>query len=241
MKVVDRIPVMLDPAELLSLPEFRRLRERRSEVGRLLQVSSGLIRSRGVFTLLRIENISNGTVHLEGQHILSSIALADMAKPGQRVAPYVITIGLALEEEASRMTQTDLFGGWLLGRIGDYALGEASLYVRSLVEGELGKGLSNFAPGTGTGRLFGIAQQKALFDILDPQSSIGVTLTPSYLMVPLKSISGVFAACDGEYVMCRYCPRECEYRRAQFTGEHFVVKSGQRECDGALPSSYLSV
>jgi len=236
MRVVGRIPVKFGPEEVLGLPEFRKLRHRESEVGRLLQVGIALMRPRGVFTLLRIESISKGAVHLEGEHTLNSIALADMARPGQRVAPYVITIGQGLEEEASRMNQTDVFGGWLLGRIGDYALGKASLHIRSLIEGELGETPSSFAPGTGTGRLFGIEQQKVLFDILDPPNSIGVTLTPSYLMVPLKSISGVFAAVEGEYVACRYCPRECEYRRAQFGGEYPMVKPGCEECDGFVPS-----
>jgi len=240
MRVVDRIPVKLDSEEVLDLPEFRRLRNRESEVRRLLQVSSALMRPRGVFTLLRIRSVSNGAVHLEGEHILNSIALAEMAKTGQKVAPYVITIGPDLEDEASRMSQTDIFGGWLLARIGDYALGKASLYVRSLTERELGKSPSSFSPGTGTGRLFGIEQQEVLFDILDPRNSIGVTLTPSYLMVPLKSISGVFAAADGEYVACRYCPRECEYRRAEFSGEYLAVKPGGRECDGSIQPDRLA-
>ena len=240
VRIVDRIPVKLDPAEVLGLAEFRRLRDREGEVRRLLQASSTLMRPRGVFTLLAVESISNGTVHLEGGHVLNSIVLADAARPGRRVAPYVITIGPELEDEASRMSQTDIFGGWLLARIGDYALGKASLYVRSLIEGELGKSPSSFSPGTGTGRLFGIEQQKVLFDILAPQNSIGVTLTLGYVMVPFKSISGVFAAADGEYVACRYCPGGCRYRKAEYSGEYLAVKRGGEECDGSVQSDCLA-
>jgi len=88
------------------------------------------------------------------------------------------------------------------------------------VEESLGDKVSDFGPGEGTGELFGIEQQTVLFRILQPLKSIGVQLTPSYLMIPKKSESGVFAVTDEEYVACQYCPKKCEYRETAFRGKY---------------------
>jgi len=227
MKVVDSIPVEIDPKELSRSPEFRRLKGRETEIASLVEKSRGLIKPKAVFTLLEVEDINEDCVQLEGGHALRSLVLSDVLKRGQAVAPYVITIGPELEGEASSMSDRDVFGAWALGRIGDHALGKASFHVKSLIAHELGNGLSSFAPGTGTGKLFGLEQQAVLFQILDPTNSIAVTLTPGYLMIPIKSISGVFTTTMREYDACQYCPRECENRRKPFGGEYLDI-----ECNG---------
>jgi hypothetical protein len=99
-----------------------------------------------------------------------------------------------------------------------------------LIESELGGKVSSFGPGTGTGILFDIKQQKVLFKILDPMKSIGVQLSSSYLMIPRKSVSGVFASIDEEYVACQYCPKKCDGRRAAFIGQYRSIN-----CEHTLP------
>jgi len=82
------------------------------------------------------------------------------------------------------------------------------------VEETLGANVSCFSPGSGTGRLFGIEQQRVLFEILDPKKNIKVELAPSFLMVPRKSVSGIYAVTRQEYFACQYCPRErCQNRK----------------------------
>lgn len=238
-KVVDSIPVEIDHEELSRSREFRRLRGREKEIEFLAEKSRDLIRPRAVLTFLEVKEINEDCIQLEGGHVLRSQILSGTLRCGQVVSPYVITIGHELEEEASRMSDRDVFGGWVLGRIGDYALGKASLHVRSLVAHELGDGLSDFAPGTGTGKLFGLEQQTVLFDILDPLSSIAVTLTSSYLMIPIKSVSGVFARTGQDYVACQYCPRECESRRKPFAGEYLSVECKGGDGDGAVSPDYV--
>jgi cobalamin-dependent methionine synthase I len=45
-----------------------------------------------------------------------------------------------------------------------------------------------FSAGSGD---FSIEYQKKLFEILDPPTSIGLTLNDSYLMTPLKSVTAL--------------------------------------------------
>jgi hypothetical protein len=240
MKVVDPIPVEIDHEELSRSREFRSLRSREKQIESLVEKSRDLIKPRAVFTFLKVNGIDGDLVQLEGDHVLRSSVLSNVLKCGQPVAPYVITIGQELEKEASRTSDRDVFGAWALGRIGDHALGKASLHVRSLISRELGESLSSFAPGTGTGKLFGLEQQAVLFQILDPLSNIAVSLTSSYLMIPIKSISGVFAEARQDYVACQYCPRECESRRKPFSGEYQSVECKGGDGGAAMSSDHVT-
>ena len=70
-----------------------------------------------------------------------------------------------------------------------------------------------------------ISEQTKLFAMLgDGAEKIGVTLKPSYLMVPTKSCSGIYFAHSGHYENCMLCPRiDCPNRRAPFAGEELIV------------------
>jgi len=62
-----------------------------------------------------------------------------------------------------------------------------------------------------------ISGQKQLFPLIgDVKNLIGVELTESFLMVPLKSTSGIIFTTDEDWVNCQRCPREnCINRRVE--------------------------
>ena len=63
-----------------------------------------------------------------------------------------------------------------------------------------------------------IGQQKELFRILgDVKSAIGVELTDSCLMLPMKSASGILFQTESNFESCQLCPRKnCPNRRARY-------------------------
>ena len=63
-----------------------------------------------------------------------------------------------------------------------------------------------------------IGQQKPLFKLLgDVKSSIGVELTESLLMLPAKSVSGIYFPTETSFFSCQLCPRErCDSRKAKY-------------------------
>ncbi|MEM2960486.1 MAG: vitamin B12 dependent-methionine synthase activation domain-containing protein [Candidatus Bathyarchaeia archaeon] len=228
MKVIDRISVQLNLEEFMRISTARKLRE--VDVAPLIEVCHQLIKPKAVYTFLKVVSINGDEVLLSSGHTLKSIILSDMLKPEQTVVPYVVTIGPKLENYISKNAKESILQAWIMERIGDYALEKAAAHVRSLIEKDLRSPATNFGPGTGTGKLFGIEQQEIIFRILDPPKNIGVHLTPSYLMVPRKSVSGVLATTEKEYIACKYCPRErCENRRKPFSGEYFVIKCEARD------------
>jgi hypothetical protein len=76
-------------------------------------------------------------------------------------------------------------------------------------------------PGSGDARLWPIGQQRPLFELLgDVEAAIGVRLTPSFLMVPNKSVSGILFPTEVRFESCQLCTREnCPRRRAPYSGE----------------------
>ncbi|MEM2930376.1 MAG: vitamin B12 dependent-methionine synthase activation domain-containing protein [Thermoproteota archaeon] len=225
IEVVDHMPIEFVMEELLRSIRVGRLRDRDREIETLVDKSRGLIEPRAVYAFTRVMDIQGDEVLLEGGHTLKSVVLGDILTRGQEVVPYVVTIGPKLEEEASQLGASSVFGAFVLEKVGDYAVSKASIQVRRRVESRLGGRVSGFGPGTGSGKLFDIEQQRVLFSILNPLENIGVRLTPSYLMVPRKSVSGVFAVTPNKYVACQYCPREgCEGRRRSFLGEYIPIR-----------------
>ena len=63
-----------------------------------------------------------------------------------------------------------------------------------------------------------VTQQLALFALLgDVETGIGVTLTDHCLMLPLKSVSGLYFPTEVTFESCQLCPRtRCEGRRAAY-------------------------
>ncbi len=218
--MIDNIPVEYDEEELWRKLNMKKLKGQKKEIISLIEESRELIEPKAVYTHLEVVEIAGDSVRLDSGDVLKGIILADMLKCGQKVAPYVATLGPNLENRASKLARDNVFLAFILNKIGDYALEIARGNIQLLVEKTLGDKVSDFGPGEGTGKLFGIEQQKVLFRILQPLENIGVRLTPSYLMIPKKSMSGVFAVTDEEYIACQYCPKKCEERRSAFRGEY---------------------
>lgn len=223
MKVIDPVPIELDAGEFLRFPGIRTLKGQ--DICQLIEKSRQLIEPKAVFEYVNVTVVDGHEVRLKTGHILRSIVLADMLERGQGVAPYVVTIGPRLERRASEEAKGSILRSWMLDKVGDYALEKASAHLKSRVEEALGGSVSVFSPGSGTGKLFGIDQQKVLFQILSPSESIGVSLTPGCMMVPRKSLSGVLAVTRREYIACQYCPRErCDNRKKPFSGEYYPLE-----------------
>ncbi|WP_287588999.1 vitamin B12 dependent-methionine synthase activation domain-containing protein [Candidatus Borrarchaeum sp.] len=217
MEVIDFIPIDLDARDLIRTLKNRRMKE--TKVVPLIEDCRRLIEPTTVYTLLKVTSIKKDEIQLESEYILKSSILGEVLKVNQTVVPYIVTIGPGLEKKASEETKSSILRGFIMECIADYAVEKAAAYVRSLMKEKLGSTISNFTPGSGTGKLFDIKQQEVIFQILNPTGTIGVHLTPSFLMIPRKSLSGIFAATPEEYFACQYCPRTCEYRKKSFSGE----------------------
>ncbi|MBQ2278820.1 MAG: hypothetical protein II333_09645 [Clostridia bacterium] len=87
-------------------------------------------------------------------------------------------------------------------------------YLREHIYG--GDKFSRLSPGSLSS--WDIAGQVPLFDFLGEGTALAeVELTPSYLMIPYKSGSGLSFPTDSPFESCMRCPREnCPNRRAEY-------------------------
>ena len=71
-----------------------------------------------------------------------------------------------------------------------------------------------------------LEEQTPLFKILgDTEAAIGVRLTESLLMIPTKSISGIFFFGEVAFESCQLCPREeCPGRRAAYDKDLYETR-----------------
>jgi hypothetical protein len=135
----------------------------------------------------------------------------------ERVFPYVATCGQELD--AISIESDDIFGQFCRDTLKEMALRAAMAHLVTHLKGAYSlETLVSMNPGSGDINVWPIEQQRELFAFLgDAPESIGVVLTDSCLMVPNKSVSGLFYPSEDGFQSCQLCHRErCPGRRAPF-------------------------
>ena len=135
-----------------------------------------------------------------------------------RVFPFVMTIGQSMDEIID--AKTDLLEKYLLDEIGNLILRKArSRFEHHLRSAFALEKISCMAPGS-LGD-WPIQEQKPLFSLLpEVSAALGVHLTESFLMLPRKSISGIYFPSETTFFSCQLCPRErCDARKARYDPE----------------------
>jgi hypothetical protein len=121
------------------------------------------------------------------------------------------------ELEAINVEEGDVMRKFCLDAIKECILEEAYLHLETHVK-------DTYQPGTmahmnpGSLKDWPISQQPQLFSLFgDVEGLIGVKLTASNLMDPLKSVSGIQFPTEVDFKSCKLCTRHpCVKRRAEY-------------------------
>jgi hypothetical protein len=185
------------------------------QVQTLLDLAKPLISARAVYDVCYVEEKLEDTIVIDGVRLGSQVLRKNLENVG-RVFPYVVTIGIELERKADACT--DLLERYYLDVIGNAAVGKARKHLEDHLRSRFALGgLSFMSPGS-LGD-WPIEEQRPLFSILKgAEASIGVKLTESFLMIPKKSISGIYFPTEVTFYNCQLCPRpHCEGRKARYS------------------------
>jgi hypothetical protein len=216
MEPVGQIPVVLDAQEIAARLRFDPARAGFDSLDELVAAAQRLIEPRGVCEVGYVGAMGERTVEVAGVRFESPILRRNLDHTN-KVFPYIITIGPELEREAG--AQTDLLKQYYLEEMANIALEQAASTLSSRLEARHGLGpLSSMSPGSLED--WPITEQAKLFAIFgDTERLIGVRLTDSMLMVPRKSISGIFFPSEEGFVACQLCDRpRCQGRKAPYNG-----------------------
>jgi hypothetical protein len=171
-----------------------------------------------LYRYMAVEGVQHERIKLEGGADLSGKLLAQHLAPASEVILILCTVGAELEKLVSETMRTDpVFALALdgLGSAGVEALANAACR-RFEVEAEEGRKMTSIPLSPGMVDWSVEEGQSQIFELLSAED-IGVSLTPSWVMIPRKSLSmvlGIGEQMASGKTTCDYCSmREtCRYQ-----------------------------
>jgi hypothetical protein len=174
-----------------------------------------------IYEIFKIDKIKGNSVYFNSGHILNGPNISKILKGSEITAIFIFTLGSGIDDMIEK-TSSD---GDTLATIIMDSITTSMLTILGKKAGELIKkegikkdnwsSTCTYSPGQFK---WTIEEQKEIFNMVDG-SRIGVKLNKSYLMIPFKSISGVYGfgpkdKIDKTRVACDICPRKnCIGRR----------------------------
>jgi hypothetical protein len=214
MEILKNIPIEINITEIK-----RRLHLTRDKdvnfVQQLIDDSASLIEARAVYKICYIEEKLDEAVRVGGLTFTSKVLRKNLDSV-ERLFPYVVTIGATFEEEMRN--NPDLIKQFYLDTIGTAALTSARKHLEKHLKSKFAISKMSFmSPGSLSD--WPLEQQRPLFELLeDVENCIGVKLNDSLLMIPGKSVSGIYFPTEITFFSCQLCPRkECMGRKAAYS------------------------
>jgi len=214
MEIVDHIPVNLEAGEIARHLHIRPERAGASHPEELIELARPLVDLRAVYDISYVGKKDAESVEVAGVVFRSRVLRHNLDR-AQKVFPYIMTIGPALEKRAASLG--DLLRQYYLEEIANLILEQGASWLTEKLKERWGfAGLSNMSPGSLED--WPISEQRPLFSLFgDTEKAVGVRLTDHMLMVPRKSISGILFPSEEGFTACELCPREkCPSRRAPY-------------------------
>ena len=178
-----------------------------------------LICPKGLSDVIYVEKRNADSIVFDRVTFTSKV-LTENLKDINRVFPYIATCGNELEDFPGK-AEDPLLEFWI-DTIKEMALNTAIRAIREWIEKTYGiKQVSSMNPGSADAHVWPLRQQREMFSVFgDVEELIGVKLTESNLMIPNKSVTGIYFPTEKAFVNCTLCHREaCPNRKAPFRGE----------------------
>ena len=212
--ILDSLPFQIDLEQLkktLRIKEGSGMGEKVEAMAREAQVVG---RPKACYRVAYVESKGDDELVIEGVKFTSRVLRVNLDKVF-RVFPYVSTCGLELEVWSKSVD----------GMLEQYwAETIKEMTVRSTIRHLNGYLMERYQPGKisrmNPGSLpdWPLSEQGPLFAVLgEGPTTIGVQLKDSFLMVPVKTVSGIFFPTEERFESCMLCQREkCPGRRSPY-------------------------
>jgi len=208
--ILDAIPYTID---LDALAERVRLRERqRRALVALAERAQEIARPKAIYGLAYIDERGPEQLVIDGVTFKSRVLRVNLDDT-ERVFPYCVTCGAELERWHAETD--DILEQYWVEAIMEQALAAAIAQTMKTIDRRYHPG-KTAVMGPGSLLDWPLREQRPLFELLgDTEAAIGLRLTPSMLMLPAKSVSGIRFPAERSFASCMLCPREsCPNRRA---------------------------
>lgn len=220
--ILDRLPFHVEVEPLLQKLHIRPGSANEREFRRLIDVAEVVARPKAIYKLAFIDDKEDQAVVIGGIRFTSRVLRVNL-DAANRVFAFVGTSGQELEAWAD--AQEELLARFWADAINQAVLGAAMGSFRAHLTTQFAvPQMMTMNPGSLAD--WPIREQRPLFGLLgDVQRAIGVELTPSLLMTPTKTVSGIFFPSEETFASCQLCPRgDCPNRRAAYDPDLFQRK-----------------
>ncbi len=217
MEILDNIPTSIKTDQVMDILHLGNESRYVDIVNELIEKIQPIVRPKAVYDVKFVEHIDKDIIELDGVKFVSKVLRINLENIG-RVFPYIATSGI--EVESIGKEDDDLMSKFIIDTIKEIALRSAIDYLYDHIKNKYRiEKMSSMNPGSLED--WPISEQKPLFSIFgDVEKLIGVKLTDSFLMIPIKSVSGIFFPTESSFASCQLCPREkCPNRRAKYDPE----------------------
>ncbi|MBO4252225.1 MAG: hypothetical protein J5911_06175 [Clostridia bacterium] len=146
---------------------------------------------------------------------LKSKNLATALHGAKSALIFACTIGMSIDRLIKKYTEIDPVRALILQALGAERVETfIDLFIADYEKSRGIKLSPRFSAGYGD---LSLAAQRDIFNLLNPQKHLGLTLNDSLLMSPSKSVTafaGINGACDNKERNCKNCAKfNCDYRR----------------------------
>lgn len=217
--IIDNIEFKVDIESLLKKLHMNTDSEDFSTIQKLVQEAEAVARPKALIKAAYIESRGDNFVVINNIKCVSRVLSVNLQNIN-RVFPYIATCGMELYNWSHNIK--DMVESFWSGTICEAALLSAMASISSyLKENYKVSKLSAMNPGSL--KDWPLGEQKNLFKLFgDTKALIGVELTQSSLMIPVKSVSGMLFETETSFESCQLCPREnCPNRRAPYDKDLF--------------------
>lgn len=207
-------------------PDLDRLREDlhirpgttpNDELEKLAAEARSIAKPKVLFKLAFVDSKDDTAIVVDGVTFRSRILRINLDSQ-HRVFPYAATCGTELDAWAR--SRQGILQDYLADMIAEQALEVASGALDDHIQKRFKPGtLSVMNPGSLSD--WPIVEQRPLFELLgDTKKTIGVELNDGFMMIPIKSVSGIRFASEQSFSSCQLCPRQdCRGRRSPYDPE----------------------
>ena len=217
LEILNDIPFHLDQTRLLATLRAPEGSDHAAQLAEMASSAMEIGRPKAAFRIATVEAREEKAVVIGGTRFTSKVMSVNL-KAVNRVFAYVATCGLEMDEW-SKAFHGMLESFWA-DHIKEMAVYFAMEFLRRQIEERYHPGnLSAMSPGSLPD--WPLSQQPMLFGLLgDTEAAVGVHLTPSRLMIPTKSVSGILFSTQETFASCQLCPiQHCPNRRAPYDPE----------------------
>lgn len=213
--LLDSITFRPEISDLLSQLRIKPGSSQANEFGVLLAEALVLARPKAGYCIRNVEAHETQHVYIQGV-VLNSKLLAHQTRPGGVIFPFLATCGEELEAWGKGFN--DIVLRFWADAIQETALDWAMSALNQHFENQIRQNTGWVCLNPGSLEDWPITEQKPLFKLLNGlDKQIGVRLNDSYLMTPIKTISGIRFESPFSLDNCMVCTNlKCKGRKSPY-------------------------